>query len=75
MAVTVGSHLQGMRWCDTSHTSHWWAHLGTKYRDCMGLTDRPSCTTNLIHNFTIVLCCGSGEVYVSWELLVKIAAP
>ena len=36
-----GSHLQGMRWCDASHTSHRWAYLGTKYRNCMGLTGRP----------------------------------
>jgi hypothetical protein len=30
-----------MRWCDASHTSHRWAYLGTKYRNCMGLTGRP----------------------------------
>jgi hypothetical protein len=58
------SHLQGMRWCNTSHTSRRWAHLGTKYRNCIGLAGRPSCTTNLIHDFTIVPCCGKGKVYV-----------
>ncbi len=36
-----GSHLQGMRWCNAGHTSHRWAYLGTKYRNCMGLTGRP----------------------------------
>ncbi len=53
MVVTMGSHLQGMRWCNARYTSHRWAHLGTKYRDCMGLTDRPLCATNLIHNFLL----------------------
>jgi hypothetical protein len=49
MAVTIGSHIQGMRWCNANHKSHQWAHLGTKYRNCMGLADRPLCTTNLTH--------------------------
>ena len=53
MGVTVGLHLQGMRWCYASQTSHQWAHSGTKYRDCMGLTDRPSCATNLIHDLLL----------------------
>jgi hypothetical protein len=50
MAVTSGSHLQGMRWCDASHMSHRWAHSGTKYRNCIGL--------NLIHN--LLLSCVVG---------------
>jgi hypothetical protein len=29
------------------------AQLGTRYRDCMGETDRPSCATNF-HHFIIV---------------------
>jgi hypothetical protein len=53
MAVTIRSHLQGMRWCNASHMSHWWAHLGTKYRNCIGLAGRPSCTTNLIHDLLL----------------------
>jgi hypothetical protein len=53
MAVTIGSHLQGMRWCDASHTSHQWVHFGTKYRNCIGLAGRPLCTTNLIHNLLL----------------------
>jgi hypothetical protein len=53
MVVTIGSHLQGMRWCDASHTSHRWANSGTKYRNCMGLAGRPSCTTNLIHDLPL----------------------
>jgi hypothetical protein len=53
MAFTIGSHLQGMRWCDASHTSCQWAHSGTKYRDCMGLTDRPSWAINLIHDLLL----------------------
>jgi hypothetical protein len=58
MAVIIGSHLQGMRWCNASHTSHRWAHLGTKYQNCMGLTDRPSCEMNLIHD--LLLSCVVG---------------
>jgi hypothetical protein len=54
----MGSHLQGMRWWDASHTSHWWAHLGTKYRNCIGLAGQPSCATNSIHN--LVLSCVVG---------------
>jgi hypothetical protein len=53
MAITIGSHIQGMRWCNASHTSHRWAHLGTKYRNCMGLADRPLCATNLIHDLLL----------------------
>jgi hypothetical protein len=53
MAVTIGSHLQGMRWCNASRTSHQWAHSGTKYRNCMGLADWPSCAMNLIHNLLL----------------------
>ncbi len=53
MAVTIGSHLQGMRWCNASHTSHLWAHLGTKYRNSIGLAGRPSCATNLIHDLLL----------------------
>jgi hypothetical protein len=76
MAVTVGSYLQGMRWCNASHTPHQWAHLGTKYQECMGLTDRLSRATNLIHNFTICLVLWEWRsIDVSWELPVKIAAP
>jgi hypothetical protein len=48
-----GSHLQGMRWCNVSHMSHQWAHSGTKYGNCMGLTDQPSCATNLIHDLLL----------------------
>ncbi len=54
----------GDEMCNTSHTSRRWAHLETKYRNCIGLAGWPSCTTNLIHNFTIVPCCGNGKVYV-----------
>jgi hypothetical protein len=50
MAVTIWSHLQGMRWCNASHTSHRWAHLGNKYQNCIGLAGRPSWATNLIHD-------------------------
>ena len=53
MAVTIGSHLQGMRWCDASHTSHLWAHSGIKYRNCIGLAGWPSCAKNLIHNLLL----------------------
>jgi hypothetical protein len=61
MVVTIESHLQGMRWCDTSHTSHRWAHLGTKCWNCMGLADRPSCATNLIHNLIMSHVVGVGK--------------
>jgi hypothetical protein len=30
-----------------------WAHLGTKYRNCIGLAGGPSCATNLIHNLLL----------------------
>jgi hypothetical protein len=62
MAVTIVFHLQGMRWCDASHTSHRWEHLGTKYRNCMGLADWPLCATNLIHDLLLSRVVGSGEV-------------
>jgi hypothetical protein len=58
MAVTMGSHLQGMRLCDASHTSQRWAHLGTKYQNCIELTGRPLCATNLIHD--LLLSCVVG---------------
>jgi hypothetical protein len=58
MAVTIGSHLQEMRWCNASHPSHRWAHLGTKYRNCIGLAGRPLCATNLICN--LLLSCVVG---------------
>jgi hypothetical protein len=58
MAVTIGSHLQGMRWCDASHTSHRGAYSEIKYQNCMGLTGRPLCTTNLIHD--LLLSCVVG---------------
>jgi hypothetical protein len=48
-----GSHLQGMRWCDAGHTSRRWVHLGTKYRNCIGLAGRPSCAMNLIHDLLL----------------------
>jgi hypothetical protein len=53
MAVTIGSHLQGMRWCDASHMSHQWVHSGTKYWNCIGLAGRPLCATNLIHDLLL----------------------
>jgi hypothetical protein len=48
-----GSHLQGMSWCDAGHRSCQWAHLGTKYRNCIGLAGRPMCATNLIHDLLL----------------------
>jgi hypothetical protein len=53
MAVTIRSHLQRMKWCDASHTSHRSAHSGTKYRNCIGLAGQPLCATNLIHNLLL----------------------
>ncbi len=37
------------------------AQFGTKYRDCMGKTDRPSCAMNFQH-FIIVSYCENGGV-------------
>jgi hypothetical protein len=70
-----GSHLQGMRWCDAVHTPHWQVHLGTKYQDCMRLTDRPLYTTNLIQYYYFLVLQEWRSIDVSWELTVKFAAP
>ena len=70
-----GSHLQGMRWCDASHTSRRWGALGNQVPELHRI-GRPAFVQHKF-NSRFYYCPVLWEwkrICVAWELPVKIAA-